>query len=76
MPQHGSCLISRLESRFQPDAEVWLTTDGGKENSNWIPYRQGLPHSAVLQLKMSTQGKQMLVAATHGRGVWSVPTRQ
>lgn len=58
------------------DAEVWLTTDGGTENSVWIPYGQGLPHSAVLQLKMSTEVKRMIVAATHGRGAWSVPPRQ
>jgi hypothetical protein len=54
------------------DAGVWLTTDGGKEDSAWIPYGDGLPHSAVLQLKMTTKGKRMLVAATHGRGAWAI----
>jgi photosystem II stability/assembly factor-like uncharacterized protein len=55
------------------DAGVWVTTDGGKETSTWIPYGDGLPHSAIMQLKISTQGKRLLVAATHGRGAWAVP---
>lgn len=60
------------------DADVWLTTDGGKENSIWIPYGHGLPHSAVMQLKVSStnQGVQTLIAATHGRGAWTIPLRQ
>jgi hypothetical protein len=56
------------------DAGVWLTTDGGKEGSSWIPYGEKLPRSAVLQLKMSTHetGTRLLVAATHGRGAWVI----
>jgi hypothetical protein len=52
------------------DAGVWLTRDGGL---NWAPYGADLPHSAVLQLKLSTQGQRLLVAATHGRGAWVIP---
>jgi hypothetical protein len=52
------------------DAGVWLTTDDG---SNWVPYGEGLPHSAVVQLKISTTGPRLLVAATHGRGAWVIP---
>ena len=54
------------------DAGVWLTTDGGKAGSTWIPYGNGLPHSAVLQLKMATGAKRQIVAATHGRGAWAI----
>jgi hypothetical protein len=52
------------------DAGVWLTTDDG---SHWSPYGEGLPHSAVTQLKISTSGQRLLVAATHGRGAWVLP---
>jgi len=51
------------------DAGVWVTTDGG---SNWDRYGEGLPHSAVVQLKMSTKVPRQLVAATHGRGAWVI----
>jgi hypothetical protein len=55
------------------DAGVWITSDGGSEDSQWTLYGEGLPHSAVLQLKMSPQDKRILVAATHGRGAWVIP---
>jgi hypothetical protein len=56
------------------DAGVWLATDGGKPNAKWTPYGQNLPHSAVLQLSLVRRGNGALVAATHGRGAWTIPT--
>jgi hypothetical protein len=55
------------------DTGVWRTTDGGKVGSVWRRYGNGLPHSAVLQLKVWGQPKPFLVAATHGRGAWEIP---
>jgi hypothetical protein len=52
------------------DAGVWLSTNDG---ANWFPYGEGLPHPAVLQLKMATSKQRLIVAATHGRGAWAIP---
>ena len=57
------------------DLGVFSTDDGGSTSSDWQPYGNGLPHSAVLQLKMSSVGERWLLAATHGRGAWRVVPR-
>jgi hypothetical protein len=55
------------------DLGVWVTSDGGLPTSHWIHFGQGLPHTAILQLKMASFGERMVVAATHGRGAWGIP---
>ncbi len=59
--------------------DVYVATDIGvfvaddsAEAANWQYYGQGLPRTAVLQLKMSSVGPQSIVAATHGRGAWEI----
>lgn len=55
------------------DLGVWVTTDGGQPGSHWVRYGKGLPHVAILQLKMAPFGPRMVLAATHGRGAWGIP---
>jgi ligand-binding sensor domain-containing protein len=49
------------------DIGVFVSTDGG---SHWRQYGSGLPRSAILGLKMASN--RNIVAATHGRGGWSI----
>jgi len=48
------------------DTGVWASSDGG---STWIAHGTGLPNSVVVSLEIRSAAR-MLVAATHGRGVW------
>lgn len=36
---------------------------------NWIPFRNGLPHTPVYDLEIN-EASNLLRAATHGRGIW------
>ena len=57
------------------DIGVFVATDGGSGGASevWSRYGSGLPNVAVFQLKLSTGTTPLLVAATFGRGAWSVP---
>jgi hypothetical protein len=54
------------------DLGVWVTEDGGRPGSRWLPYGHGLPRTAIMQLRMTPFGQRMLVAASHGRGAWGI----
>jgi photosystem II stability/assembly factor-like uncharacterized protein len=55
------------------DIGVFVATDGGTQHSNWKLYGPNLPRSAVLQLKLTPTSPRQILAATHGRGAWSIP---
>ena len=48
------------------DVGVFVTTDDG---GHWIDFRQGLPNTAIYDLKIHGPSR-LLRAATHGRGMW------
>lgn len=48
------------------DIGVWRSTDGG---ATWSTFSNGLPDAAVLDLKLHN-GRRLLRASTHGRGVY------
>jgi photosystem II stability/assembly factor-like uncharacterized protein len=54
------------------DIGVFVTTDGGSQHSNWKLFGPNLPRSAVLQLKITATSPRQILAATHGRGAWSI----
>jgi photosystem II stability/assembly factor-like uncharacterized protein len=54
------------------DIGVFVTTDGGSPNSKWKSFGPNLPHSAVLQLNIAATSPRQIIAATHGRGAWSI----
>src|SRR5262245_54567239 len=51
------------------DLGVFRTTDGGV---NWTPFNNGLPGLAIFDL-VYNPSTSVLVAATHGRGMWQLP---
>jgi photosystem II stability/assembly factor-like uncharacterized protein len=51
------------------DVGVFRTVDGG---ANWTPYNNGLPNTAVYDLRLHAPSR-LLRAATHGRGLWERP---
>lgn len=57
------------------DIGVFVTTDGGAGGTSelWQQLGSGLPASAVLGLTFSKVGSELVVAATHGRGAWTIP---
>src|SRR5262249_30272569 len=64
-----------LEPRFTPnvlyvgnDSGVYISTDDGV---TWSRFGIGLPNAQVADLKLNTT-LNLLVAATHGRGVWQI----
>ena len=54
------------------DAGVYVTTDGGTPHSTWQLLGAGLPNTAVLEIKIAPTSPRTLIAATHGRGAWSI----
>lgn len=60
--QDGSALI------VASDVGVFMTTNNGQ---SWSALGQGLPNVQVVDLKLTPNGT--LYAATHGRGVWTIP---
>ncbi len=58
------------------DVGVFVTQDGGAGGAGeqWQQLGIGLPASAVLQLNLTTVGAREIIAATHGRGAWTIPT--
>jgi photosystem II stability/assembly factor-like uncharacterized protein len=56
------------------DAGVYVITDGGAAGAAeaWSQMGSGLPNSMVSQLQLSPGLPRMLVAATHGRGAWTL----
>lgn len=57
------------------DVGVFVTTDGGAAgpSEQWAQLGSGLPDTAILQIVFSAVGAKMVIAATHGRGAWSIP---
>src|SRR5207248_1844750 len=55
------------------DAGVFVATDGGSAGESWQRFGAGLPNVTVLQLAYSAAGPAKIIAATHGRGAWSIP---
>lgn len=51
------------------DSGVYVSLDDG---ITWSRFQTGLPNAQVVDLKLNTS-TNLLVAATHGRGVWQVP---
>lgn len=56
------------------DVGVWHGTRSGASWS-WVPFSQGLPEAAVTDLGIHAPSRR-LVAATHGRGIWSIALPQ
>ncbi len=56
------------------DVGVFVATDGGAAGAaeTWKQLGSGLPNTAILQLAFDNTGSYQLLAATHGRGVWSI----
>jgi len=55
------------------DVGVFLAVDGGSVGEHWQQVGSGLPAAAVLQIQPIPGTPRRLLAATHGRGAWSVP---
>jgi photosystem II stability/assembly factor-like uncharacterized protein len=55
-----------MEIMVGTDLGVYRTHDGGM---TWIPFNNGLPNVPVVDLKYNATAG-LVVAATHGRGVW------
>jgi hypothetical protein len=68
----NSILVDQNSSKdiyIGTDIGVFVSSDGGKI---WRQYGPNLPRSAVMELKMTQTNPRVLIAATHGRGAWSI----
>ncbi|MGN6593148.1 MAG: hypothetical protein ACTHJX_09640 [Terriglobales bacterium] len=55
------------------DVGVFVASDGGVANEQWVRLGDNLPAAPVLSLSLtSASGSPVLVAGTHGRGAWSI----
>lgn len=54
------------------DAGVFVTQSVNGASTSWSRMGTALPDSTVLQIKMAETCPRALVAATHGRGAWSI----
>jgi hypothetical protein len=55
------------------DTGVYMTSDGGTLQSQWQLLGTGLPNVAVVEIKIVPGNPRLLLAATHGRGAWTIP---
>jgi hypothetical protein len=54
------------------DVGVYVATDGGVAGEVWKQVGTSLPNVPVLKLKLTATSPKLLVAATHGRGAWTI----
>lgn len=55
------------------DAGIYMASDGGTPQSGWQLVGTHLPNVAVVELKITSGSPRALLAATHGRGAWTLP---
>jgi hypothetical protein len=55
------------------DIGVFIATAGQGAATTWSNFGTGLPHASTNDLQLSPDG-DYLIAATHGRGLWTIPT--
>ena len=70
VPMYALSLGSTNEWFVGTDIGVFRTTNAG---SGWSNYSQGLPNTAIYDLRLR-QGGTLLRAASHGRGLWEIRT--
>jgi hypothetical protein len=70
VPMYALALSSATQWFVGTDIGVFRSTDSG---ANWSNFSQGLPNTAIYDLRLRTGGN-LLRAATHGRGLWEVRT--
>jgi len=68
VPMYALAFGSATQWFVGTDIGVFRSTDGG---ASWNNYSQGLPNTAIYDLRLRTGG-HLLRAATHGRGLWEV----
>lgn len=66
--EHNALVIDGSTVYVGADIGVWRSNDGG---ATWTPLENGLPDSAVLDLKLHRPSRR-LFAALHGRGVYEL----
>jgi hypothetical protein len=49
------------------DIGVFRTINGGQK---WTPFSEGLPNTAVYDMRLQNKPAKILRAVTHGRGIW------
>ena len=68
VPMYALALASPTAWYVGTDIGVFRTIDAG---AHWTNYSQGLPNTAIYDLRLNARGK-LLRAATHGRGLWEL----
>ena len=70
VPMYALAFGSATQWFVGTDIGVYRSVDAG---ANWINFSQGLPNTAVYDLRLRA-GSNLLRAATHGRGLWELRT--
>jgi hypothetical protein len=52
---------------------VFIAGAGQGAGTTWSSFGTGLPHASTNDLQLSPDG-DYIIAATHGRGLWTIPT--
>ncbi|HEY3004921.1 MAG TPA: hypothetical protein VGJ44_21410 [Kribbellaceae bacterium] len=55
------------------DIGVFIAGAGQGAGTTWSSFGTGLPHASTNDLQLSPDG-DYIIAATHGRGLWTIPT--
>jgi hypothetical protein len=58
---------------YATDIGVFVAPAGKGAATIWSRFGSNLPHASVNDLRLSPNGSY-LIAATHGRGIWTIPT--
>jgi len=70
VPMYALAFGSATQWFVGTDIGVFRSTDAG---ANWINFSQGLPNTAIYDLRLRPGGN-LLRAASHGRGLWELRT--
>lgn len=75
VPVNGIAVDSRTSPStlyVATDVGVFESTNGGSTSPTWVNISGALPHTVVTDIRLD-QASNVLIAATHGRGMWTAP---
>lgn len=69
----GDHLVMTSSGRLVLSSDIGVMLSSGPHGGTWTRLGTNLPNASVNDIRLSANGSY-LIAATHGRGIWTIPT--